>query len=135
MTETVQQYSKAEINGLIRAELKASYPIREPHSPSAHPTAPASLRRSSPGRSATSRRRPTLTATTPPETCELAAGPIEAEVDALAGRYSSWEWNGDDGVRDYAPERLVGSHRGRPAPTPGPLRSRQRHGQSEVSKH
>lgn len=42
-----------------------------------------------------------------PNTCALVLGPTEADIDTLAARYSSWEWTGDDGVRDHTPELLV----------------------------
>ena len=53
-----------------------------------------------------------MTATTPPKPASWRSGPSEAEIDALAARYSSWEWAGDDGVRDHAPERLVATEAG-----------------------
>lgn len=111
MTEIMQQYSQAETNRLIRAELKARYP------------GTTFTVRASNGAGITQtvisweiRYRPTSTEFDgyySPETCELASGPSEAEVDALATRYSSWEWAGDDGVRGHAPERLVATEAGR----------------------
>ncbi|MEE2570783.1 hypothetical protein V1638_15465 [Pseudarthrobacter sp. J64] len=110
MTETMQQYSQAETNRLIRAELKASYP------------GTAFTVRASNGAGIT---QTVIAWEIPywptsadfdghysPETCELASGPSEAEIDALAARYSSWEWVGDDGVREHAPERLVATEAG-----------------------
>lgn len=47
-----------------------------------------------------------------PATCLLAAGPTQADIDALAARYSTWEWSGEDSVRDFAPERLVSTEAG-----------------------
>ncbi|MFE4082820.1 LPD29 domain-containing protein [Paenarthrobacter sp. YIM B13468] len=117
MTETTQQYSQAETNRLIRAELKATYP------------GTAFTVRASNGAGITQTvigweisYRPTTTEFDgyySPVTCELTAGPSEAEIDALAARYSSWEWAGDDGVRDHAPERLVATEAGR---LPQPVR-------------
>lgn len=111
MTETMQQYSQAETNRLIRAELKASYPgttftVRASNGAGITQTViaweigyrPASA---------------DFDGYYSPDTCELAAGPTEAEIDALASRYSSWEWRGDDGVRDYSPECLVATEAGR----------------------
>ncbi|WP_422759339.1 hypothetical protein [Paenarthrobacter sp. C1] len=110
MTAIMQQYSQAETNRLIRAELKASYP------------GSAFTVRASNGAGITQTvigweipYRPTsadFDGYYSPETCELASGPSEAEIDALAARYSSWEWAGDDGVREHAPERLVASEAG-----------------------
>lgn len=110
MTETMQQYSQGETNRLIRAELKATYP------------GTAFTVRASNGGGITQtvigweiRYRPTsaeFDGYYSPETCELASGPSEAEIDTLATRYSSWEWTGDDGVREHAPERLVATGAG-----------------------
>lgn len=110
MTETIQPYSQAETSRLIRAELKASYP------------GTIFTVRASNGAGITQtvigweiRYRPTsaeFDGYYSPETCELEAGPTEAEIDALAARFSSWEWAGDDGVREHAPERLVATEVG-----------------------
>lgn len=110
MTETMQQYNQAETNRLIRAELKASYP------------GTSFTVRASNGAGITQTvisweicYRPTsaeFDGYYSPETCELEAGPSEAEIDALAAPYSSWQWAGDDGVRDHAPERLVATEAG-----------------------
>lgn len=110
MTETIQQYSQAETNRLIRAELKASHP------------GTAFTVRISNGAGIT---QTVISWEIPywptsaefdgyysPETCELAAGPSEAEIDALAARYSSWQWASDDGVKIHAPERLVATETG-----------------------
>ncbi|UKA73574.1 hypothetical protein [Arthrobacter sp. FW306-06-A] len=110
MTETMQQYSQAETNRLIRAELKASYPGT---SFTVRACNGAGITQTVIGWEI--RYRPTsveFDGYFSPETCELAAGPSEAEIDALATRYSSWEWTGNDGVRDQAPERLVATETG-----------------------
>lgn len=111
MTETTQQYSQAETNRLIRAELKASYPGT---SFTVRASSGAGITQTVIGWEIRYRPRSAeFDGYYSPETCELASGPSEAEIDALATRYSSWEWAGDDGVRDHAPERLVATEAGR----------------------
>jgi hypothetical protein len=111
MTETARQLSQAETNRLIRADLKACFPgtrftVRAANGAGITQTVigwEIGYRPSSAD----------FDGYYSPATCLLAAGPTQADIDALAARYSSWEWSGEDGVRDVAPERLVSTKAGK----------------------
>lgn len=126
MNETMQQLSQAETNRLIRAELKAGFPgtrftVRAANG--------AGITQTVIGWEIG--YRPTsadFDRYYSPDTCQLDAGPTKADIDALAVRYSSWEWTGDDGVRDFAPERLV-------APEAGKLPALIRYGAGNVAAY
>jgi len=108
MTNTMQQITRAETNRLIRADLKATYPgtaftVRSVNGAGItqtvigwkinyHPIAAD------------------FDGYYSPSTCTLAPGPTEVDIEALAARYSAWEWNDD--ARDHAPDRLVATEAG-----------------------
>lgn len=110
MKDTMQQITRAETNRLIRADLKATYP------------GTAFTVRSVNGAGITQtvidwkiNYHPIVAdfdGYYSPSTCTIASGPTEDDIDALAARYSAWEWN--DGARDYAPDRLVATEAGQP---------------------
>jgi len=103
MTDTMQQITRAATNRLIRADLKAIHPgttftVRSVNG--------AGIMQTVIGWEI--QYHPTATdfdGYYSPNSCTLAPGPTEADIDALAARYSAWEWN--DGAKDYAPDRLV----------------------------
>lgn len=108
MTEAMQQITRTETNRLIRTDLKTTHPgttftVQSTHAAGLiqtvigweigyHPTAA------------------TYDGHYSPNTCTLAPGPTEDDVDALAAHYSSWEWNGS--AKDHAPDRLVATEAG-----------------------
>lgn len=111
MNETMRQLSQTETNRLLRADLKASFPgtrftVRAANGAGITQTVigweigyrPISA---------------DFDGYYSPTTCLLADGPTQADIDALADRYSSWEWSSEDGVRDFAPERLVATEAGK----------------------
>ncbi|WP_226759129.1 hypothetical protein [Arthrobacter sp. SO3] len=105
MSDAMQQLTQAETNRLIRADLKATH------------TGTTFTVRAANGAGITHTvigweigYRPTsadFDGYYSPNTCALVPGPTESDIDTLAARYSSWEWTGDDGVRDHAADRLV----------------------------
>jgi len=108
MTDTMKQITRSETNRLIRADLKVTHPgtaftVRSVNGAGAMQTVI--------GWEITYHRMAAdFDGYYSPGTCTLASGPTEADIDALAARYSAWEWR--DGTRDFAPDRLVATEAG-----------------------
>lgn len=109
MTETIQQYSQAETNRLIRAELKASHPgtaftVRISNGAGITQTVIS-------WEIPTGRRRPSLTATTPPKPASWQQVPARRRSTPWRPA-TAWQWASDDGVKIRAPGRLVATEAG-----------------------
>lgn len=87
MTDTMQQITRAETNRLIRVDLKATYPgttftVRSINGAGITQTVIGWEINYHPAAA-------DFGGYYSPETCTLASGPMEADIDALAARYSA----------------------------------------------